>query len=706
MNRLANALGRRAWRVVLVAVVFVLVAGAFGAGGLGSLSTQGFDDPSSESIVARHRIEQVTGAQSYAGVIALVRPGSDVRTGSGRAAVERVVRELAGQKGVASVVGPFTGGGDDLVSRDGRSVYLAATIVGDSIAKDLLKRFDGDPQVTLGGGGVVSEQTGSIIGEDLAKAELLAFPLLFLISLWVFRGVVAAVLPPLMGAVVIMGGFLGIAMVNRVLTLSVYAVNLVIGLGLGLAIDYSLFVVSRYREEAARTGFGVEAMGRTLRSAGKTVLISAATVAGALASLMVFPQRFLFSMGLGGVFVALFAALSATILLPAVLLLLGPRLNSLAPSRWRRASEDADGATERGFWYRLSRGVMRRPGIVATVTAAALILAGLPALGLNFTTVDATVLPTSASARQVDDALRAEFPEDRTSPVILVFAAPGDGGAAAKINASVAPIASLPNVTGVTPARDIGADTWRVDVFSSTAPLSDATASLVRRIRATSTPFPRSVGGQAAGFIDQKSSLGAHLPVAIAIVAAVTLIVLFLMTGSVILPIKAVIMNLLTLSATLGILLLIFQDGRLEGLLSYTSQGGIDTTQPILLAALAFGLSTDYAVFLLSRIKEAHDAGMDDRDAVAVGLQRTGRIVTAAALLFCIAIGAFALSRIVILKELGIGTALAVAIDATIIRALLVPSLMAMLGRWNWWAPVWLKRVHRRVGLREGADAA
>jgi uncharacterized membrane protein YdfJ with MMPL/SSD domain len=502
---------------------------------------------------------------------------------------------------------------------------------------------------------------------------------------------VAALLPLLIGALAIVGTFLMLRVASELTTVSIFALNLVTGLGLGLAIDYSLFVVSRYREEMARSGPGVEAMRRTLATAGRSVLFSSLTVAGALAALAIFPQRFLYSMGIGGFFVALIAAAIALVVLPSVLMLLGPRVNALTPGFLaRRAERDARPAPD-GFWYRLSRLVMRHPARIAITTSVLLIALGLPFLGIQFTSVDAQVLPESASARQVDDVLRADFPPFRESPVTLV----GRGDPEPVERAA----ADLPGAAAVTPARRLSDGSWTFDVISRAPPLDERSQELVRDAR--DLPGDTLVTGRTADFVDLQASLVDHLPLVLAIVVAVTLVVLFVMTGSVILPVKQVVMNALGLSAVFGILVLVFQDGRFEALLGYTSQGGLESTQPLLLFAVVFGLSTDYGVFLLSRIKEARDGGHSDSEAVAVGLERTGRIVTAAALLFCIAIGAFVTSQIIFVKQLGLGTAVAVLIDATIIRALLVPSLMELLGKWNWWAPAPLARLHARLGVSE-----
>ncbi|MET0926727.1 MAG: MMPL family transporter, partial [Solirubrobacterales bacterium] len=562
-------------------------------------------------------------------------------------------------------------------------------------AERISKSLAGRPGLTVGGPAVAQHEVNDQVEKDLRTAELFAFPLLFVLSLLFFRSLVASLLPLLVGGLTIVGTFLMLRVASEMGSISIFALNLVTGLGLGLAIDYSLFMVSRYREEIARSGPGLAAMRRTMQTAGRTILFSSLTVAGALASLLVFPQRFLYSMGIGGALVALIAAAIALVVLPAVLSLLGERVNSLSPAfLHRRADRDAQPASE-GFWYRLSQLVMRFPGRIAAASAALLIALGIPFFSIEFTSVDAQVLPGSTSARQVDDALRADFPPFHDEPIVIEL----DGVTNAEAERVAAEAERVEGVDSVNPPRRFEGSVYAIEAVSSTAPLSEESQDLVERLRELDPAV--SVTGFTAHFLDLQASLGDHLPQVLAIVVVITFVVLFLMTGSVILPLKQVLMNALGLSATFGILVLIFQDGRFEDLLGYTSQGGLESTQPLLLFAVVFGLSTDYGVFLLARIKEARDGGHDDREAVAVGLERTGRTVTAAAILFAVAIGAFATSEIVFIKELGIGTAIAVLIDATIIRALLVPSLMRLLGKWNWWAPAPLRRLHRRIGLRE-----
>jgi RND superfamily putative drug exporter len=705
LDRLARLIYARRRRFLWGAVAVVLVAGFFGGPVFGMLDNDGdFDDPQAEAVLASHDVERATGASATPDVVALVRLGAPADSARGQSRIALVARALR-DPGVARVTRYERGGDRALVSKDGRSSYVLATFRSDSHgALDRIEaRAARVPGVTLGGKEIAGNQVGDQVSEDIARAEILAFPILLLLSFFVFRSLVAALLPLAVGATTIMISFLAMRIVNGAIEpMSIYALNLITGLGLGLAIDYSLFMVSRFREELER-GLEVSAALRaTMATAGRTVLFSSVTVAAALAALLVFPLRFLYSMGAGGVICALTAALVSLTLLPAILAALGHRVNALSPRRFREALHRDASDVRGGFWYRLSRTVMRRAAPIAAGAAALLIALGIPFLGVAFTGVDASVLPRDHSARVVDDALKTEFPPSRTAPIYV--AARGGAPDRAAVERYAQRLGALPGVVGeprVQPAKGL----YRIDLVGPAPALAEPAKELVRDVRAVPAPVPVRVGGQSAAFLDQQTALSDSLPVAIAILATTTLVILFLMTGSVVLPVKSLVMNLLTLSAAFGILVLIFQDGHLQGLLGFTSQGALESSQPVLLFAVAFGLSTDYGVFLLTRIKEAHDRGAPNEEAVALGLERTGRIVTFAALLFVIAIGAFATSQIIFIKQLGVGTALAVLIDATIVRALLVPSLMRLLGDWNWWAPRPLARLHRRIGLSEHGPA-
>ncbi len=688
--------------MVIAGAVFFAVAAVLGGSVANRLDPYGADDPATESVRADKALKHA-GYRRTA-VLVLVQSGSVAKPAT-RVKVKRIERQLRANSDVASVAGYYDTGSRDFVSRDRKATYLAVALkpTGDKqwqeAAEDIDEQLAGQPGVMVGGPAIAQLEVNKQVEDDLRRAEMIAFPLLFLLSLLFFRSLVAALLPLLVGGLSIFGTFLILRAASEVGSISIFALNLTTALGLGLAIDYSLFIVSRYREEISKSGPGLPAMRRTLATAGRTVLFSSLTVAAALASLIILPQRVFYSMGLGGAAVALLAALIALTVLPAVLTLLGYRVNSLSPRFLRRRAETDARPMEKGFWYRLSRFVMKRPLPIAIASASVLIIAGIPFLSIKFTSVDAQVLPESAGARQVDNVMRADFPPYRDAPIRVVLEG-GERKAAAKVRAQ---LKRVPGVAVTNPPQRVTKDVTLVQAISSWPYTDERSRSTVEAVRDLPAPQGTSllVTGATADFLDFQASLKGHLPIVLGIVGGATFVILFLMTGSVILPLKSLIMNLLNLSAVFGILILIFQDGRFEGLLDYTSQGAIEQTIPILLFAVAFGLSTDYAVFLLSRIKEARDAGASDSESVAIGLERSGRIVTAAALLFSIALGAFATSQIVFIKENGIGVALAVLIDASIIRALLVPSLMELLGKWNWWAPPPLRMLHERLGFSE-----
>lgn len=704
-DRLAKLADSRARWVVLVAALVFLVSGAVGGGVASHLDPYGAEDEASESIRADRTLTDAGYRPADTNI--LIR-GVDVeRSKTDRLEVDRLRREVLDQPGVRDVTGFGQTGSPAFVSRKGDATFLAVSLdstddaARQEIAAGLNEHFSEPDDVLVGGLAMANEQVNNQVETDLRKAEMLAFPLLFLLSLFFFRSAVAALLPLLVGGLAILGTFLGLRIGAEVGSISLLSLNLVTGLGLGLAIDYSLFIVSRYREEIAVSGTGLGAMKRTMNTAGRTVLFSSLTVAASMAALLIFPQRFLYSMGLGGTLVALLSAAVALIVLPAVLTMLGERVNSLAPRfLQRRADREASGR-EDGFWYRLSQFVMKRPGPIAATTTLVLILLALPALGMNFVPVDSKILPQGTSSRTVEATLDRDFPAGDSETIRVVVE--GDPQAAATVGGA---IEKTDGIAAVLPPVRLGPGVSLIEADSVAGYMDGPTRATVDRLRNAGfgTGAEVRVSGNTARFVDFQQSLLDHLPVAAAIIVGATLLILFLFTGSVVLPVKSLLMNLLTLGAVFGILVLIFQEGHLSGPLGFVTPGGVDQTMPILILATTFGLSTDYAVFLLSRIKEARDSGHSDSESVALGLERTGRIVTVAALLFAIAIGAFATSEIVFVKELGIGTALAVLIDATIIRALLVPSLMKLLGSRNWWAPAPLRRLHDRWGLSEAAS--
>ena len=659
---------RRPWRVLAAAGAFAVVAAGAGLAtphllGRGS---NDFVARGSESLRAERAVEAASGISAAPQVLVLVRHPTTRR-------LARVVSVIRSERTFPVIAPP-------LRSRDGTEVLLAAYAragvsqrVWRTAAEQVDARLAAVGDVAVGGTALATVQVNRQVQRDLTFAEEVAFPLLLLLAFWVFRSLVAALLPLLCGALTILGGLLVLRVVDLVTPVSTYALNIVTGIGLGLGIDYSLLLVSRYREELARLGPCPDAVRRTVATAGRTVAFSSVTVAAAIATLAVFPLGFLRSMGIAGGLVAPLAGLISLTVLPALFVLLGARVNALSPRRWRRAAERA-ARGERGGWYRLAHALMRRPIPVAVAAATLLVVLAQPFLSIRFTGVDASVLPPKLSSRVVDTALRHDFPTTAVSPVYAVVRGT-EADARGYAAAVSAPLVLAP--------RRLGPNVWEVTASSGRPFLDQASQRLVHEMR--SLPGNALVGGSTAQFLDQKHTLGMMLPIAAGLLAAATFLLLWAATRSLVLPLKALVMNVLTLSATFGILVFVFQDGRLQGLLDYQHQGALELTAPIVLFAIAFGLATDYGVFLLTRIKEAWDSGLPNREAVAVGLERTGRIITAAALLFCVAVGAFATSQIIIVKEIGVGIALAVLIDASIVRVLLVPSLMAILGRWNWW---------------------
>ncbi|MBJ7470850.1 MAG: MMPL family transporter [Solirubrobacteraceae bacterium] len=711
------ALGRS--RAVLIgAFIFFLLTAAFGAGLPSRLPAgDAFVVPAADSTRASALFEAVSGSRAAPGVFVLVDTPTGARSEEGLRRVRALSRRIEKDPSVAGVFDirdadaqaeqlrkdGATGEIADFASKDGKLTYIAVFGKPDldeaPIGKRLQEAFVGLDYVRIGGPAPAAQSIADQVVADLAAAEMIAFPLLFILMLFVFRGVVAALLPLILGGMTIVATLSILRLINEALPLSVFALNLTAALGLGLAIDYSLFVVSRFREELDRGLEPADAITQTLHTAGRTVLFSSLTVAAALISLLVFPQQFLYSMAISGAITALVASSVTLIALPALLFLLGRRVNSLAPKRWQRGTTK----DREGFWYNLSRWVMRHAVVVTLVTSTALLALGLPFLRIEFTGIDARILPDGNVAKEIDTTLRTRFSDVGTEPISVVISQLPESGRP-EVEKYVEEIEQLPTVKSVsTPTAIDSAQIWQFDVQSQASLLDEETLTLIRDIRAVQAPGPTYVAGQAARLVDQLQSLEDRLPYALAIIGTSTMIILFLMTGSVLLPIKSLIMNVLAISAAFGILVLIFQDGRLEGLLDYESQGGLESTQPLLLLALAFGLSTDYGVFLLTRIKEGRDAGLSNEEAVAIGLQRTGRIITAAAILFCVAIGAFATSKIIFIKQIGVGTSVAVLIDATIVRALLVPALMKLLGEWNWWAPKPLRTLHDKLGIDETA---
>ena len=660
-------------RTLLAVLVFVVVAGVLGGPVAGRLtSSGGFVAPGADSQVAIDRLHAATGRDAGPGIVLLATP----------AARDAAAGRLAHVPGVAATATP----GPRVVT-----ATLRADADDDAAAGRALEAFAGRDDVVVGGSAVAGRQIGETVGADLGRAELIAFPFLVVLSLLFFRGR-AALLPLAVGVTTVLGTFLALSAIDLAYGLNVFALNLVMGLGLGLAIDYTLFLVTRLRQELAAGVAVPRAIRTTMRTAGRTVAFSAATVAAALATLTVFPQAFLKSMGLAGATVAVVAAAAALVISPALFALWGTRLA-------RRGARPGTAAATR--WRRLAYAVMRRPGAIAAVTATAMVALAAPSLATTWSAVDATVIPKDKSARTVADALDRAGGQAK-APVVLAVSAPA--GAGPQLAAYARHVGAVGGIDGVAVPRRVGAGTWQIDAIATGDPAGPAAQRAVKEIRGLPVPYDVRVGGDAAEFVDQQAAIGARLPLAIALLCGTTMVVLWLMTGSVVLPVKAVLMNALTVGAALAPLTLIYQHGHLTGVLGYTSNGGVEPTDFLVTAAVVFALSTDYGVFLLGRIREAHESGLPDRDAVAEGLAATGPVVTAAAILLAVAIGAFSTSSISFIQQIGVATATGVLIDAFVVRTLLVPSLMALLGRFNWWAPRPLRRLPLAVAGGPASD--
>jgi RND superfamily putative drug exporter len=530
--------------------------------------------------------------------------------------------------------------------------------------------------------------------EDLTKAELIAFPILAVLLLVVFRGVVAASIPLLIGVLSILTTFVALKVMAGFVDTSLFALNITTGLSLGLAVDYSLLMVSRYREELERTGPTREAHAITVRTAGRAALFSGGTVAVALAPLTLMPQRFLYSLGFAGAMVGILSAVLALLVVPSILRIAGPRINSLAIRRGPAVSDPSQG------WYRLARGVMDRPILTLVACSALLLACSLPLLRTTLIGPSAQAVPPGKESFEANKYVEASYGRGVTEGVTVAV----DGGSGsdqlAGLEEKILAIKGVVGGTGFEPAAaNLDYATFELDKFA----LSGSSQDAVERIRDLDAgQGALLVSGNTARFLDQKQSLVDHAPLVIAVVAGAMFVLLFLLTGSILLPIKTLLMNLLTLSATLGLLVLAFQDGRLDGVFDYQGPQALELISLVFLFAVIFGLATDYAVLVLARIKEVRDAGASNEEAVAVGISRTGRVITAAAVMIAVVFLAFGVSPVFFMKQIALGMAVGVLIDATIVRAFVVPSLMRLFGEWNWWAPGPLRRLHWRFGLSEG----
>ncbi|WP_406395150.1 MMPL family transporter [Streptomyces sp. NBC_00887] len=707
---------------LLAALVITALAVFAGSGVADRMGSGGWEDPDAESTYTTQVLEREFPA-SQPNLLLLVDGGSaSVDDPAVAAEAARITERLAEEEGITGVGSYWQSASPALRSEDGHEAIVAARIEGDEkAAGEILDRIapafrgvHGPVEVSVGGPVAVRHEMQTIIQDDLLRAELIALPVTLVLLVMVFGSAIASLLPLAVGIVAILGTNAVLRGITEFTDVSVFAQNLTTALGLGLAIDYALFIVRRFREELATGADTRTAIGTTLRTAGRTVLFSALTVAVSLAAMMVFPQYFLRSFAYAGIAVVLLAAAAALILLPAALMLLGPRVNSLDLRRLlrRRAGDEQAGpdAADRAGgvpggsgagWGRFALLVMRRAPVFAVVTTVGLVLLGLPFLGVKFGTADDRQLPTSAESRVVQEHIRDGFPGSPGGGLEVLAEGAATPAQYADFRTRIAALPGVQRVDG--PVAGDGSAYFAV--LPDGESVGQGAQQLVQDLRAEPAPFDTSVTGTAAVLVDSKDAIADRLPWAVGIIVVVTLLLVFLLTGSVLIPIQAVVLNALSLTAMFGAVVWVFQDGNLSGLLSFTSTGDIETTLPVLMFCVAFGLSMDYGVFLLSRIKEEYDRTGDHEHSVTFGLRHTGGLITAAAVILAVVMVAIGTSRVTNTKMLGLGIALAVLMDAMVVRSLLVPAVMKLMGRVTWWAPAPLRAFHRRFGLSEGESA-
>ncbi len=688
--------------------VFVAVAGVFGHDVERHLKAAGFTDSASESERATEQLRSQLGYDATPGLVLIVRAKDhgrlDVRSPAVRREVGRLAGELRRTEHVGKVVNPLRDrrAGRTLIARDGRSLVLSGHLStqdiedegGDAAEEARRRLLPSTLDVRLGGFAPSFNEVNDQTREDLTKAELIAFPILALLLLAVFRGVVAAAIPLVIGVFSILGTFLFLRLMAGVVDTSLFALNIATALSLGLSVDYALLMVSRYREELEK-GPAHAAHRTMVLTAGRTALFSGFTVAVAMASLVLFPQRFLYSVGVAGAVVGLVSAAIAVLVVPAALALLGERVNALSVRSGPAVSDDS------GRWYRLAWGVMKRPALVALASGALMLAAAAPLLSTVLTGPGAEAVPPGQPSHGANEAIDAAYPRSVSEPITVTVRGDQTPRELASLQRR---IRGLDGIAGGTPFARAGPGLAYATFGPDRPALQARPQEAVDAIRALRPAGGGKVlvTGNTARFMDEKQSLVDHLPPVAAAVALSTFVLLFMLTGSVVIPIKTLLMNTLTLAATLGLLVLAFQQGVLDGPMNYIGPAAVEVTSLVFLFAVIFGLATDYAVLVVARIKEQHDMGVPNEEAVAVGIGRTGRVITAAAVMIAVVFLAFGVSSVFFMKQIAVGQAVGVLLDATIVRALLVPSLMALLGDWNWWAPAPLRRLQARFGFQEG----
>jgi putative drug exporter of the RND superfamily len=727
-------------RIIAVAALVMVACGIFGIPVAKHLSAGGFQDPTSESSQATKLLVDRFG-QGDMELLISVTSNDRAQGSAARSVGTDIAAQLEESPYVAEVTSAWTApapAAPAMISKDGKTGLIVAGITGGESeaqkhAKELTDRLVHDRDgvtVRAGGEAMTYVQINGQSEKDLLTMEAIAIPLSFLVLVWVFGGLVAAALPLAVGGFAILGSMAVLRAITLLTDVSIFALNLTVAMGLALAIDYTLLIISRYRDELADGADRERALVRTMATAGRTVLFSAMTVALSMVAMVLFPMYFLKSFAYAGIAVVAFAAVAAIVVAPAAIALLGDRLDSLDVRRLGRRilgrPEPVRKPVEQTFWYRSTKVVMRRAIPIGVAIVALLLVLGAPFLGIKWGFPDDRVLPQSLSARQVGDALRTDFAVDSARNVTVVI--PDTAGIApAELDRYASALSQVPDVSSVSApggtfagARPVGPPSASTGVkdgsafltVASTAPLfTSASETQLDRLRAVDTPAgkPVQLTGVAQINHDSSEAITSRLPMVLGIIAAITFVLLFLLTGSLVLPLKALVLNVLSLTAAFGALVWIFQDGHL-GALGTTPTGTLVANMPVLLFCIAFGLSMDYEVFLVSRIREfwlkSGKTRADNDESVALGLARTGRVVTAAALLMSISFAALIAAEVAFMRMFGVGLTLAVLADATLVRMMLVPAFMHVLGRWNWWAPKPLARLHERIGISESHDDA
>ena len=692
-EKLGSLIVKRKRLIFSLFLVAIFSAGAIGTSVFGKLDSGGYNDPKSDSAKAFEYLTDVFKVKDPA-VVLVVETTNGVNDPAVVATAAKLETSIKGEAGVGSTLSYWSAGGaPTLKSSDENSAFLfiySEDVEWDnvqSLGKRIQEKYDGKFEnltVYASGTGVFAHAINTKIANDLKISEAISIPLTFILLVFVFGGLVASAMPLLVGVSAILGSLLVIYLLTLFTGVSVFALNLITGLGLGLGIDYSLLVVNRFREELHSGKSVDEAIKKTVATAGKTVFYSGLTVVITLAALMLFPLMFLKSFGYAGVTVVIMAVLGALVALPALLAILGKRIDKAV------VRKGALKPKEDGRWAQTARFVMRKPVSVVVLSLVILTVLAAPIKNIVFSQVDSRVLPASNPAAYAAQLITERFPGQEGNPIEVII--PGGANKIEQINNYTQEIAKVSGVVRVGEPQILGNDV-RVIAVHDMGPRTPDAEVLIKQIRLIPSPDQTLIGGVAADYADTQIGIAKTMPWALTWIAIGVLVLLFVFTGSLILPIKAVVLNILSLAATLGVITWIFVDGNLKWLVGdFTTTGSVDTGSIILVAVVAFGLSMDYELFLLSRIKEEHDAGRSNIESVATGLQRSARIITAAAGLLAIVFASFVLSGVTSIKMLGFGVAFAIILDATLVRALLVPALMRLFGERNWWAPKSLKR--------------